>query len=64
MPLATQLSATPPAKQRFFSPVFLAISLAMRTIISSVTFCTDAAKSISRCVNAVSDLRGGPPNSA
>ena len=47
---------------RFLSPVFLAIPFANLTTTSSVTFCTDAAKSISRCVSSVSEERGEPPN--
>ena len=49
--MPTQLSATPPARQRFFMPVSLCTWRAMRSMISSVTTCTDAARSISRCVS-------------
>ncbi len=37
---------------------------AMRSMISSVTSCTEAAMSISRCVSGDSGRRGGPPNNA
>jgi hypothetical protein len=59
-PLATQLSATPPARHRFFSrspsrgraaPIF--------SITSSVTFWIDAARSISRCVSSASACAAG-----
>ena len=35
----------------------------MRNMISSVTTCTEAARSISRCVSVDSGARGGPPKS-
>jgi hypothetical protein len=35
----------------------------MRSTISSVTTCTDAARSISFCVTGASAFRGGPPKS-
>ena len=58
-PLPTQFSATPPARQRFSSPVSRWRCRAMRSMISSVTFWTDAARSISRCVSLLSGFRGG-----
>ena len=61
--MATQFSATPPARQRFSAPVISWTCRAMRSMISSVTACIDAARSISRCVSGDSGLRGGPPKS-
>jgi hypothetical protein len=50
LPLPTQLSATPPARHRFFAARQLrARGARMRSITSSVTFWIDAARSISRC---------------
>ncbi len=60
--MATQFSATPPARHRFFSPVSACSVRASRSTTSSVTFWIEAAMSISRWVIAVSGLRGGPSN--
>ncbi len=61
-PLPTQLSATPPARQRFFIPVWACTWRAARIMISSVTTWIEAARSISRWVSGDSGRRGGPPN--
>src|SRR5437868_2982621 len=61
-PLPTQLSATPPARHRFFSPVSLCACRAIRSIASSQTSWTERAKSISRCVTSLSGARASPPN--
>ena len=61
--MATQLRATPPARQRFFMPVSAWTCRAMRSMISSVTTWIEAARSISRWVSSVSGVRGGPPKS-
>ena len=63
LPLATQLSATPPARQRLRMPVSLRSERVRRSTISSVTACIDAARSMWCCVSSSSGLRGGPPNS-
>ena len=64
-PLATQFRATPPAMHRFFIPPDFSKSVvAMRMMISSVTSCTERARSISFCVSRLSGFRGGPPNSS
>ena len=64
LPFATQLSATPPARQRFSAPVSAASERVSRSTTSSVTAWIDAARSISRWVSNSSGLRGGPPNSS
>ncbi len=60
LPLATQLSATPPASTALRSPVVRAAWRAMRITISSVTTWIDAARSSSRWVISDSGERGGP----
>ena len=60
-PLPTQLSATPPARQRLRIPVSACTWRAARSIASSVTAWIDAAMSISRSVIGPSGCRGGPP---
>lgn len=62
-PLATQLSATPPASVRFEEPVTSCACCAIRSTMSSVTTWIDAAMSISRFVIGLSAFRGGPPKS-
>ena len=62
-PLATQFSATPPARQRRDSPVTSRACRARRSIASLTTFCTEAATSMCRCSNGDSGGRGGPPSS-
>ena len=64
LPLATQFSATPPARQMFLAPVSFFTERASRSTISSVTACTEAARSMWCCVSSSSGLRAGPPNSA
>ena len=61
-PFATQLSATPPERQRFFDPVRTRTCRAILSMISSVTDWIDAARSMCRSVIGDSGLRGGPPN--
>ncbi len=63
-PLATQLSATPPAMQRLRLPVISRAWRASLRTISSVTSWIDFARSISRWVIGDSGGRAGPPNSA
>ena len=63
LPLATQFSATPPARQMFLAPVSFLTDRASRTTISSVTAWTDAARSMCFWFSSSSGLRGGPPNS-
>ena len=46
------------------APVSCAIARVSRSTISSVTACTDAARSMCRCVSRSSGARAGPPNSA
>ena len=62
--MATQLSATPPARHRFFSPESRAMARASLSTTSSVITWIEAARSISRCVRRYSGLRAGAPNSA
>ena len=64
LPLATQFSATPPARQRFFAPVSFFTERASRSTISSVTAWIDAARSMCCWVSSSSGLRAGPPNSS
>ena len=63
-PFATQLSATPPAITRFFVPVIFVMCTTSFSITSSVTSCTDAARSIWRRMIGASGFRAGPPNSS
>ena len=63
-PFATQLSATPPARQRYRSPVIFRTWRAILSIAISVTTWTEEARSISRCVSFDSGLRAGPPKSS
>ena len=51
-PLATQFSATPPARQRFFMPVCRCTCRGQRSMTSSVTAWIEAARSMSRCGRA------------
>ena len=64
LPLATQFSATPPARQRLGMPVSARSERVSRITASSITACAEAARSMCRCVNGSSGSRGGPPNSA
>jgi hypothetical protein len=64
LPLATQLSATPPARQRFAMPVSAASVRVRRRTTCSVTAWTEAAMSISRWLIGSSLRRGLPPNSS
>ena len=64
LPLATQFSATPPARQRLRLPVRLARLRASRSTTSSSTACTDAAMSMWNGVSNDSGPRTGSPNSA
>ena len=64
MPLATQLSATPPAITRLGSPVTSRARRAHPSTASSHTFWMEAAMSISRRVMRDSGWRAGPPKSA
>ena len=59
MPLATQLSATPPARQRFFISVSAASARVRRSTTSSVTAWIDAARSIWRWVSSSSGFARG-----
>ncbi len=63
-PFETQLSATPPARHRFDSPVSARSVRASFSTISSVTCWIDAATSMVRASTGSSGSRGGPPNSA
>ena len=63
-PLATQLSATPPARHSFFMPVSAATVRASFSTMSSVTSWIERATSMCRCVSSDSGPRGGPSNSA
>ena len=63
-PFATQLRATPPAITRFLAPVRSCACCTQRSTAVSQTTCTDAARSISRCVMSSSSRRGGPPKSS
>ena len=56
LPLATQLSATPPARQRFSMPVSAARLRVSRSTTSSSTAWIEAARSMCFCVKQV-DLR-------
>ena len=62
-PLATQLSATPPARQRARSPVAARAVRARRTMTSSVTAWTDAARSKWWSSSGDSAGRRGTPKS-
>ena len=63
-PLATQLSATPPAKHRLFDWPSRARLRVIRSTISSVTCCTEAARSMCRWSSGSEGSRGLPPNNA
>ena len=58
-PLATQLRATPPARQRLRTPKLLTTSSTSCVTTSSVMSWIDAAISISRCVSSFSGDLGG-----
>ena len=60
LPLATQFSATPPARQRFRSPVSTASARVILSTISSVTAWIEAAMSMWKSSSSVSDVRAGP----
>ena len=62
LPLATQFSATPPARQMFLAPVSFFTDLPSRITISSVTAWTEAARSMWFWFSISSGLRAGPPN--
>src|ERR1700747_2431840 len=64
LPLATQLSATPPARHRFASPVSSARLRVSRSTASSITAWIDAARSMWRCSSGAAGMRGAPSNSA
>lgn len=63
-PLATQFRATPPAITSARSPVRSTAARARPSTISSVTTCTEAAKSQWRCSSSLSASRIGAPNSS
>jgi hypothetical protein len=62
--LATQFSATPPARQASRWPVTDAAWRAIRSTISSVTSWIERARSSSRRVISLSGSRAGPSKSA
>ena len=59
--MATQFSATPPARTRFFIPVRSRTWRPIRSTASSVTAWMLAARSMCRCSSGDSGWRGGPP---
>ena len=61
-PLATQLSATPPAITRFFIPVRACRSRACRTMISLTISWIDRATSLWNCSSGPSFSRGPLPS--
>src|SRR5512147_2811728 len=63
-PLATQFSAMSPARQRFSAPVCRRTACASLKITSSVTTCTERARSICRCASGASGVRAWPPNNS
>ncbi len=63
LPLATQLSATPPAMQRFFMPVCSWMCRPIFITMSSVTFWIEAAMSMCSWSSLPSAGRAGRPNS-
>ena len=60
LPFMVQLRATPPAKQRFFSPVSCLSTVSMCITAFSRASCSEAAMSMWRCSTGSDFLRGGP----
>ena len=63
LPLATQFSATPPARHRFCDRLCAARLRVSRSIASSGTACIEAARSMWIGSSSYSGTRGGTPNS-
>src|SRR6266404_5345473 len=60
LPLALELSATPPARQRFLEPVFCSANLTTDIIACSQASCTANAIFLWRSEISDSGSRGGP----